>query len=338
MNQPISVALIGAGRIGRLHAATLASRIPEARFYGIADASAEAAARAASAHHVERWTTDAQTLVSDPAVQAVVVASPTPTHVPLILAAAAAGKDVFCEKPIALDLPSTDRALRVVAESGIRLQVGFQRRFDSGYRRAKEMIEAGVLGRVEYVRDAMRDPAPPSAEYLAASGGIFRDMAIHNFDCVRWLVGDEAAEVYAAGSCLVDPAIGSLGDVDTSVVTIRFRGGALASIDNSRRATFGYDVRTEVHGSKGAVFVGYSRETPVLHLSAEGVKSDHVHWFVERFEDAYVEELRSFVRSVAAGEETKVTGFDGRAALALAVAADESRAANRPVAVDHAGP
>ncbi len=334
MTQKIAVALIGAGRIGRLHATHLAARIPEAALYGIADASAEAARAATSANGVERWTTDAEALVADPAVRAVVVASPTPTHVPLILAAAAAGKDVFCEKPIALDLPSTDRALAAVTKAGIKLQVGFQRRFDSAYRKAKEMIDSGALGRVEYVRDAMRDPSPPSAEYLAASGGIFRDMTIHNFDCVRWLAGDEAAEVYAAGSCLVDPAIGALGDVDTTVVTIRFRNGCLASIDNSRRATFGYDVRTEVHGSKGAVFVGYSRDTAILHLSETGVQSDHVHWFIERFEAAYAEELRSFVCSVAMGEPVKVTGADGRAALALAVAADASRAANRPAAVE----
>lgn len=334
MSQRIAIALIGAGRIGRLHAAHLARQTPEAMLYGIADASAEAARAAAGANGVERWTTDAETLVADPAVRAIVVASPTPTHVPLILAAAAAGKDVFCEKPIALDLPSTDRALEAVAKAGVRLQVGFQRRFDPAYRKAKEMIDSGVLGRVEYVRDAMRDPSPPSAEYLAASGGIFRDMTIHNFDCVRWLVGDEAAEVYAAGSCLVDPAIGALGDVDTTVVTIRFRNGALASVDNSRRATFGYDVRTEVHGSKGAVLIGYSRDTAILHLSDEGVRSDHVHWFLERFEAAYAEELRAFVCSVANGEPTKVTGADGRAALALAVAADASRAANRPAAVD----
>jgi len=330
----IPVALIGAGRIGRLHAAHLASMIPQAILYGVADSSADAARAVASAHGVERWTTDDETLISDPAVRAIVVAAPTPTHVPLILAAAAAGKDVFCEKPIALDLPSTDRALKAVAKAGTRLQVGFQRRFDPAYRKAKEMIDSGALGRVEYVRDAMRDPSPPSAEYLAASGGIFRDMTIHNFDCVRWLVGDEAAEVYAAGACLVDPEIGRLGDVDTSVVTIRFRNGALASIENSRRATFGYDVRTEVHGSKGAIFVGYSRETAILHLSEEGVRSDHVHWFVERFDAAYAEELRSFVCTIAAGEPTKVTGADGRAALALAVAADASLAANRPVAVD----
>jgi myo-inositol 2-dehydrogenase/D-chiro-inositol 1-dehydrogenase len=334
MSGEVSVALIGAGRIGRHHAHALATRVPGARLYAIADASAEAARAAATEHGVERWTTDHEALVADSAVQAIVIAAPTPTHVPLIVAAASAGKDVFCEKPIALDLPSTDRALAAVREAGVRLQVGFQRRFDSGYRKAKELIDSGALGRVEYVRDAMRDPMPPTAEYLAASGGIFRDMTIHCFDCVRWLVGEEAEEVYATGSCLVDPSIGALGDLDTTVVTIRFHGGALATIDNSRRATFGYDVRTEVHGSKGAVFVGYSRETPVLHLSAEGVRSDHVHWFLERFEEAYAAELRSFVASILTGEKPKVTGADGRAALALAVAADESRRTNHPAAVD----
>lgn len=334
MTELVRIGLIGAGRIGRYHARTLAHLIPEAELAVIADANPEAARSVAESVRLDRWTTDVDGVVSDPAIRAVVVASPTDTHAPLIVAAAGAGKDVFCEKPIALDLATTDAALDAAERAGIRLQIGFQRRFDPGYRKAKDLIDSGALGRVEYVRDAMRDPAPPTAEYVARSGGLFRDMAIHNFDCVRWLVGGEVAEVYALGVVAVDPLFAAHGDVDTSVVTLRFASGPIASVDNSRRATFGYDVRTEVHGSEGAVFVGYSRETPILHLSRAGVASDHVHWFLDRFGEAYVEELRAFVRSIVEETRPAVDGRDGRAALAIAAAADASRLANQPVSLD----
>jgi myo-inositol 2-dehydrogenase/D-chiro-inositol 1-dehydrogenase len=195
------------------------------------------------------------------------------------------------------------------------------------------MIDAGALGRIEYIRDTMRDPQPQSREYTATSGGLFRDMAVHNFDSTRWLMGSEVEEVYALGVSLVDPMFAELGDVDTSVVTLRFANGSIASVDNSRRASFGYDVRTEVHGSVGAVFVGYARETPLLHLSAEGVRGDHVHWFLERFEQAYVAELGAFVESIAGGRPPEVDGYDGRAAMAIAFAADVSRRENRPVSL-----
>ena len=333
MSDRVRVALIGAGRIGRRHAETLAHRLPRAELVAIADASPESARAAAEAVRVSRWTTDVESLLADSTVQAVVIASPTETHSPFIAAAARAGKDVFCEKPIALDLASTDSALDAVEAAGVRLQIGFQRHFDRGYRRAKELIDAGALGRIEYIRDTMRDPRPQSREYTATSGGLFRDMAVHNFDSTRWLMGSEVEEVYALGVSLVDPMFAELGDVDTSVVTLRFASGAIASIDNSRRASFGYDVRTEVHGSAGAVFVGYARETPLLHLSAEGVRSDHVHWFLERFEQAYVAELGAFVEGIAAGRPPEVTGYDGRAAMAIAFAADVSRRENRPVSL-----
>src|SRR3712207_2813965 len=186
----IRVGLIGAGRIGRLHAATLASGIPDAELVAIADASADAARTTAEANRVERWTTDPEDLIADPTHAAVVIASPTDTHASLIAAAAAAGKDIFCEKPIALDLEATDAALAAVTAAGVRLQIGFQRRYDAGYRAAKELIDGGGLGRIEAIRDAMRDPAPPPRGYVETSGGLYRDMTIHNFDCVRWLMGE----------------------------------------------------------------------------------------------------------------------------------------------------
>ena len=332
MAERARVGLIGAGRIGRGHAAVLASRLPRAELVAIADARSEAARDAAEAARVGRWTGDAGELIADPGIDALVIASSTETHAPLIAAAAAAGKDVFCEKPIALDLATTDAALAAVAAAGVRLQIGFQRRFDVGYRRAKELIAAGDLGRIEFVRDAMRDPAPPSPAYAAVCGGLFRDMTIHNFDCVRWLMGEEVEELFAMGATLVDPMMfGELGDVDTAVVSLRFAGGGLAAIENCRRSGFGYDVRTEIFGSEGALFVGYQRQTPVLRFSAAGVASDHVHFFQERFADAYVEELRVFVDGVLDGGPVAPSGEDARAALTLAYAAEASRRENRPI-------
>lgn len=334
MTTRIRIGLIGAGRIGRRHAMTLAAQVPRADLVVICDAVAEVAQDVAATMRIDNWTTDVDAVVGDSSLQAVVIASPTETHAHLIIAAAQAGKDIFCEKPVALDLETTDVALAAVERAGVRLQVGFQRRFDKGFRKAKEMIVSGQLGRIESIRDTMRDPGPPPREYLETCGGLYRDMAIHNFDSVRWLMGDEAVEVYAVGISVVDPVFAELGDIDTSIVTLRFRHGGLAVIDNSRRSGFGYDVRTEIFGSQGAVFVGYSRETPLLHLSADGVRSDHVHWFLDRFDQAYVDELREFVQSIVDDRQPSVTGEDGRAAMALAYAAEAARRENRPVALD----
>ncbi|HEU0116033.1 MAG TPA: inositol 2-dehydrogenase [Thermomicrobiales bacterium] len=331
MAEQVRIGLIGVGRIGQLHAAALASDVPNAALVAVADVAADAARATAAAHRVPRWTTDAASLIVDPAIDAIVIASSTDTHAPLTIAAAHAGKAVFCEKPIALDLETTDAALAAVRDAGIRFQIGFQRRFDAGYRKAKELIESGALGRIEMIRDAMRDPAPAPRAYLERSGGLYRDMTIHNFDSVRWLMGDEPTELFAMGAALVDPMFAELGDIDTSVVSLRFANGAIAAIDNSRRSGFGYDVRTEIFGSDGALFVGYARETPVLRFDANGVHSDHIHFFLERFHDAYVDELRAFVANIIAGRPVAPGAADARAALAMAYAAEASRAENRPV-------
>jgi myo-inositol 2-dehydrogenase/D-chiro-inositol 1-dehydrogenase len=334
MADRVRVGLIGAGRIGRRHATTLAAEVPAAELAVICDVVPDAAKAAAEAVRTDRWTGDVGAVLGDSSIRAIVIASSTDSHAPLIAAAAQAGKDVFCEKPVALDLAATDAALATVETAGVRLQIGFQRRYDKGFRRAKEKIARGELGRIEAIRDTMRDPGPPSRAYLETCGGLYRDMTIHNFDTVRWLMGDEVTEVYAVGAAVVDPVFAELGDIDTSIVTLRFAGGGLAVIDNSRRAAFGYDVRTEIFGSAGALFVGYSRATPLLHLTPAGVCSDHVNWFLDRFDQAYVDELRDFVDSIVENRAPNVTGRDGRAAMALAYAAEASRRENRPVSLD----
>jgi len=333
MTQRVRVAVLGVGRLGRRHAEVVAYQVPQAELVAVVDASADAAQATAEALRVERWGTDATEVIDDPGVDAVVIASSTATHAPLIMAAAAAGKDIFCEKPIALDLDATDAAIAVVEAAGVRLQVGFQRRFDTAYVKARAMIEGGVLGRIEFIRDAMRDPEPASREYLATCGGLYRDLTIHNFDNVRWLMGQEVDEVFTMASALVDPMFAELNDVDTSVVSVRFEDGSLASIESGRRAGFGYDVRTEIFGSEGALMIGYSRETAVLHYSRAGVTSDHVQWFLDRFGAAYTAELVAFVRSIVDGTPSPVGSADGRAALAMAYAAERSLHEHRPVRV-----
>ncbi len=331
MPERVRVALIGAGRIGQRHAATLASAIPRAALTVIVDIHAPSAEALALKARAERWTDDSQSVIADPGIDAIVIASSTDSHAPLIVAAAEAGKQIFCEKPIALDLEATDRALDAVDRAGVRLQMGFQRRFDKAYAKAKELIDSGALGRLEAIRDTMRDPAPAPRGYLKTSGGLYRDMTIHNFDCVRWMMGAEVTELFAMGSAIADPMFRELDDIDTSVISLRFTSDALGLIDNSRRSGFGYDVRTEVFGSEGALMIGYSRDTPMLRLDSKGIHSDHIHWFLERFDQAYIDELKIFVDAIVDGNPPPVDGNDARAAMALAYAAEASRRENMPV-------
>jgi myo-inositol 2-dehydrogenase / D-chiro-inositol 1-dehydrogenase len=331
MPERVRVALIGAGRIGQRHAATLASAIPRAELAVIADVHGPSAAKLAAKVRCQHWTDDPESVLADATIDAIVIASSTDSHAPLIIAAAEAGKQIFCEKPIALDLEATDHALDAVERAGVRLQMGFQRRFDKAYHTAKELIDSGTLGRIEAIRDTMRDPSPASRAYLETSGGLYRDMTIHNFDCVRWMVGQEVRELFAMGSAIVSPLFRELGDIDTSVISLRFDDDSLGVIDNSRRSGFGYDVRTEVFGSEGALMIGYSRDTPMLRLDANGIHSDHIHWFLERFDQAYIDELKVFVDGIVDDTPLPVDGHDARAAMVLAYAAEASLRENAPV-------
>lgn len=331
------IALIGCGRIGQMHAQTLASLRDLCDFVAIDDWNLEAARKTAALLDVPTATADSEAVLADPAIDAVIIASSTETHAPYIQLAAEHGKDIFTEKPIALEIEATDRALRAVAAAGVRLQVGFQRRFDPGYAAARSAIEEGELGTVEMIRDAMRDPEPPPVDYIKRSGGLYRDMTIHNFDCVRWLMGEDPVELYATASTLVSDDFRDAHDVDTSVVTLRFRSGAIASIENSRRSGFGYDVRTEIFGSEGALMVGESRSTPVRRFSASGVLEDHQYFFLERFKDAYRQEMVAFLTAIRDDTPVEVTGEDGRAALLLAYAAEQSLREHRPVAIELKG-
>lgn len=326
------IALIGCGRIGQIHLRSLISMPDRCQLVAIADLHEPAVQTCAETYGIEKWTTDVGTIFNDPSIDAVIIATSTETHGLFIAEAARVGKDAFTEKPIALDLVATDMALAAVRRAGTRLQIGFQRRFDSGYLATRNAIENGELGSIAFIRDAMRDPEPPPLAYTERSGGLYRDMAIHNLDCVRWLLGADPSEIFATGSVLISPEIAAFSDIDTSVITLRFANGALATIENSRRSGFGYDVRTEVFGSRGAIFVGESRATPT-RTYRNGVHEDHQHFFLDRFGQAFRNEIESFVNAIANDTPVAVTGEDGRAALLLAYAAEASRLRNSPVTI-----
>jgi myo-inositol 2-dehydrogenase/D-chiro-inositol 1-dehydrogenase len=331
----LGVGLIGAGAMGRLHARNLARVLNGARLVAVADPNPAAAGEVAYQEGVPAVYTAAEELLADPAVEAVVIASPASTHAQLIGATAAACRHIFCEKPIGLDLVAVDAALAEVARNGVALQVGFQRRFDRSFRRARDLIAEGSIGRPRLARITSRDPQPPPIAYLRESGGLFMDMTIHDFDMARFLVADEVEEVTAVGAVLVDPAIGSVAnDFDTSIVTLRFAGGALGLIENCRQTAYGYDQRVEVFGSEGAVTVENEGMDGSVLITGEGSRGARPQpGFRERYADAYAAELQAFVDAVRDGRSPEVGGSDGRAPVAIALAAQRSAKESRPVLV-----
>ena len=322
----LDIAVIGAGRIGQIHARNVAAHAG-ARLVGICDPDVAAAERLAALCGSRVIGLDAAF-----AAAAVLIASPTPTHAGFIERAAAAGRAVFCEKPLDLDADRA-RACVVAAErAGIALMVGFNRRFDPNFVALKTALAAGEIGTLEVLAITSRDPSPPPPAYVASSGGLFRDMTIHDLDMARFLLGEEVVEVFAAASCLVDPGIGAAGDVDTALITLRTASGRLCSISNSRRATYGYDQRIEAHGAAGMLRAG---NVPVSTLERAGVAGFTTAvaqpFFLERYAAAYRAELDAFVAAVAGGQLPQPNGRDGLAALLLADAAAESWRSGRAV-------
>jgi myo-inositol 2-dehydrogenase/D-chiro-inositol 1-dehydrogenase len=322
----LSIAVIGAGRIGRIHAHNIASH-SGARLAGVADVDASAAARLAAECGTQTLPLDAAF-----AADAVLIGSPTPTHAEYIERAAAAGRAIFCEKPIDLAADRVRTCLDAVRRVGVALMVGFNRRFDPHFARLKRRMDAGEIGSLELLTIISRDPAPPPPAYVATSGGLFRDMMIHDLDMARCLLGEEPVALHAAASCLVDPAIAEAGDVDTAVVTLRTAGGKLCQISNSRRATYGYDQRIEAHGAKGLLRAGNVTATTVELATDAGFVTDPVlPFFLERYAAAYRAELDAFVTAVSSGQAPKPDGDDGLKALLLADAAVESARSGQAV-------
>jgi myo-inositol 2-dehydrogenase/D-chiro-inositol 1-dehydrogenase len=336
--ETINIGLIGAGRIGRVHAANLAHRVPGARLAAISDVNLEGARKLAHDFDAPAAVSDARAILEDPAIDAAVICSSTDTHARFIVEAAEAGKHIFCEKPIALDLKTIDTALAAVDQAGVKLQIGFNRRFDANFKAAREMVAAGEIGQPHLVRITSRDPEPPPIPYIKVSGGIFLDMTIHDFDMARYLLQSEVSEVYAAGGVMVDPAIGQAGDIDTAVITLHYENGAIGSIDNSRQAVYGYDQRVEVFGSKGGIIVGNNRPHNAVLSSAGGVQGARpLYFFLERYNDSYIAEMRAFIQSILDDTPPPVTGIDGRLPVVMGLAAWKSYRENRPVRLDEIG-
>jgi myo-inositol 2-dehydrogenase/D-chiro-inositol 1-dehydrogenase len=332
MTTKINVGIIGAGRIGRVHAENLAYRIPEAQVLAVSDVYLEAAEKCAADYQIPAAFKDHRAILENKDIEAVIICSSTDTHAQFIGEAAAAGKHIFCEKPIALDLAKIDEALAAVERHQVKLQIGFNRRFDPNFKQARDHVAAGKIGAPHILRITSRDPAPPPLEYVKVSGGIFLDMTIHDFDMARYLMGSEVEEIYAAGAVLVDPAIGAAGDVDTALITLRFVNGAIGAIDNSRRAVYGYDQRVEVFGSEGVVVVANNTPHQAVLSNAEGVHAAlPLYFFLERYTDAYVAEMKAFIEAIRQDTPPPVTGLDGRIPVVIGLAAWKSYRENRPV-------
>ena len=329
----ITVGVIGAGRIGSLHADNLI-RMPGLRLKTAADPYITPEAWTARGVEPVR---DPEVVIDDPEIDAVLICSPTPTHADLTEAAARAGKHVFCEKPIALDPERIRKTLEVVRKAGIKLQVGFNRRFDPTFARVRQAVVSGDVGALHLVKVVARDPSPPPIEYVAASGGMFLDMTIHDFDMVRFLSGAEVVEVFAYGGVLVDPSIGEAGDIDTAVVTLTLDNGALAVIENSREAVFGYDQRVEVFGSKGGMETLNESPCQVRMRTADGVRAENpLYFFLERYQRSFVAELEAFFDCIRSNSEPPVTGVDGLIPVLIGLAAGRSLREGRPVRVEPA--
>lgn len=313
------ICLIGAGRIGHIHAANFASLCGVTLNY-IVDPVAEAAARLAAETGAQVATLD--TALNDPAVRGVVIASATNTHADLIEKAAMAGKAIFCEKPVDLDLGRTNACLKTADDADVPLLLGFNRRFDPNFSALKHSLVSGKIGSVEMIHITSRDPSPPPVSYIQTSGGLFKDMMIHDLDMARWLLGEEPVEISAMASCLTDPAIAEAGDVDSALVTLRTASGRLCQISNSRRAVYGYDQRIEVHGSKGLAQADNQLDSTVSINTGPGASTDKIqHFFLERYAEAYKREASHF-RDILEGTcEPLATGEDGLKALVLADAA-----------------
>jgi myo-inositol 2-dehydrogenase / D-chiro-inositol 1-dehydrogenase len=323
--------VIGAGRIGKIHAGNVAKR-RDASVAFVADAEPKAAVSLAAATGAKVAGIDE--ILASRDVDAVAICAPTDMHSDLIERAARAKKAIFCEKPIDLSVKRIEQCLEVVRSTGATLMIGFNRRFDVNFAAVRQRISQGLIGEVETVSITSRDPAPPPVSYIARSGGLFRDMMIHDFDMARFLLGEEPVSVSAMGSALVDKAIGEAGDVDTAVVIMETASGKVAQISNSRRAVYGYDQRVEAHGSKGMIQAGNVKETTVEFAGGDGFASDKVlNFFLERYDAAYRLELDAFVEAVKSGSAPKPDGEDGLRANRLADAAYESWKTGKRVAV-----
>jgi len=334
MKVRLNVGVIGLGRLGRVYAADLAQRVPNARLVAVADLRAELAESIARDYSVPKCYQTHQELLDDRDVEAVAVITSTSSHGEVVLDAVKRGKAIFCEKPISISLADAVKMLQAVKTAGAFLQMGFQRRFDSAYVAAKMKIEAGAIGTPVLLISTSRDPYPPPLEFCdpRVSGGLIADMGIHDFDVARMFMG-EVKSVYAIGGTLAYPEMKSVGDIDNAIINMVFENEALGVVHLSRNAVFGYDIRAEVWGTQGSLQIGYFRQTPIRLMNKEGIIHDVVPHFMQRFESAYLAQIQDFVDNVLEGRQPSVTGADAIAALRVSLAATMSVAEKRPIEV-----
>lgn len=333
----LNIAVLGTGRIGSMHAELLQHRVEGARVAGVYDIHPDSA-RSVGERFGIPVAESPESIFDDPSIDAVAICTSTDTHVQVMVDAARAGKAIFCEKPISLDLEQVDRGLAAVAEAGVYLQVGFNRRFDPSHAAVRDAVATGRIGDVHLVRITSRDPEPPPPAYAKVSGGIFLDMTIHDFDMARFITGSEVTEVYARGDVLVDPAIGDAGDLDTAVIVLVHENRAITTIDNSRRAVYGYDQRVEAFGSGGmAASANPLDTTTVIHDVGGGRLAPLPYFFTERYIPSYLAEWEAFVDALRRGTPSPVDGTDGRAPLVIGLAARKSIRERRPVLTSEVG-
>jgi len=330
--KPVTFGIIGAGRIGKLHADNLLSRVDGACLKAITDPFLDE--DWAASRNIPLTGKDHRILLDDPEIDAILIGSPSAEHAPQMIECAEAVKHIFREKPIALDPEIIRNALVEVDKSGVKLQVGFNRRFDPNFSAVQHQVASGALGDPHIIRITSRDPAPPPAEYVAGSGGMFLDMTIHDFDMARFLSSSEVTEVHAYGAVLVDPEIGKAGDIDTAVISLKFTNGALGIIENSRKAVYGYDQRVEVFGAKGTAMADNNTPTSMIVLNESGtIRDKPLYFFLERYKTAFVAEMQAFVDAIREDKPTLVSGKDGLVPVLIAMAAKESLKTGKPVQV-----
>lgn len=335
----VRIGQIGAGRMGHTLAHHLAFTVDTAEFVAIADVSAESGQRLAKKCNVSDVYTDYHALLARDDIDAVVIVTPTHTHVDVVKAAAKAGKHIFTEKPLALTLERCDEAIAAVEEAGVKMMVGFMRRFDPAYQAAKKQIDAGMIGQPVMFKSCGREWWHTSIEFAKreVSGGLLADMSIHDFDLARWLMGSEVSRTYTEGTCMVFPELKTIGEIDNAVVNLRYENGAVGNIDVSRNGIYGYDVRTEVIGSEGTLLIGGLQQTMTLTLKKNNISHDTIPGFMDRFASAYAGEIRDFVLAVEEDRPVSITGHDARAATAIAIAATRSLDEERPVTLAEIG-
>ena len=334
MKERLRVAVLGAGRIGKMHAEHIVHHVPRARLVSVVDLQEDLAQACALACGIDDYGTSVSSILDRSDVDAVAICTSSTTHTEIIEAAAGAGKHIFCEKPIDLTLERIDSALEAVESAGVLFQVGFQKRFDPSYQRIRRAIDDGEIGTPYSVHIASRDPAPPPIEFLRTSGGLFLDMTIHDFDMSCFLMGHDVITVYAAAAVRVDPAIGAIGDVDTATIVLQYGDGTLLTIENGRSSAFGYDQRVEVFGSKGSIRVDNAYPTTATLSTEESVRRDvPYHFFLDRYKGAYIEELRAFSEAVLDGKPSPLSGKEARMPVVIGLAAKLSLKAGRPVEI-----